>query len=178
MSNSANNRGLYFLMLLLLTANIITLILLWTNKKSEHELNRMPPPEGNQVFEFLTHELKLDSEQQVIYRKLRDEHRAGVKPLQDSIRNSKDRFFNLLPEKNVSDTVIYNSSKQIGELQQQIEIITFKHFQKLRAICHNEQQEKFDKIIKDVLRNMAGPKGPPHPQHGKPDGPESARPPE
>ena len=165
-------------MLLLLTANIVTLVLLWTNKKTEHDSKRIPPQQGNQVFEFITHELNLDSGQQVIYRKLRDEHRAGMRPLEDSLRIARDIFFNLLHDKNISDTAIYDYSKKIEAQQQQMDMITFKHFQKLRAICNAAQQEKFDNIIKTVMHRMAGPKRPPDPPPGKPGDPENGPPPE
>ena len=167
MSNSTNNRWLSVVTLLLLTANIITLALLWTNKKNERDSDKPQPQQGGQVFEFITHELTLDSTQQQAYKKLREEHQAGVRPLQDSIRKAKDRFFDLMQDTNVTEYIIQEYSKKIGELEQQREVFNFKHFQKLRAICNKEQQIKFDKIIKDVLRRMGGPKrpqGPPPPE--------------
>ena len=159
MSNSTNNRWLSVITLLLLTANIITLALLWTNKKNDRGPLNAPQP-GGQVFEFITEELKLDSAQQLTYKKLREEHQSAVRPLQDSIRKAKDSFFDLLQQENIAETTIQEYSKKIGDLEQQRDVFTFKHFQKLRAICNKEQQTKFDKIIRDVLRRMAGPKRP------------------
>jgi Spy/CpxP family protein refolding chaperone len=163
MSNSTNNRWLSVITLFLLTANIVTLALLWTNKKNDREPANAQPQPGGQVFEFITEELKLDSTQQFTYSKLREEHQAGVRPLQDSIRKAKDSFFDLLQQESIAETAIQEYSKKIGELEQQRDVFTFKHFQKLRAICNKEQQTRFDKIIQDVLRRMAGPKRPPGP---------------
>ena len=166
MSNNANNRWLSVITLLLLTANIVTLALLWTNKSNDKEFEHSGKQPGGQAFEFINHELNLDSTQQLTYKMLREEHQAGAKPLQDSIRKMKDRFFDLLQLENVAEVTIQEYSKRIGELEQQRDIITFKHFQKLRAICNKEQQAKFDNIIKDVLQRMGGPKrrpGPPPP---------------
>lgn len=95
MSNFTNNRWLSVITLLLLTANIVTLALLWTNKKAGGRGEGVYPPPQGQVFEFLTNELKLDASQQETYRKLRDEHRGGQKAIQDSIRKAKDEFFTL-----------------------------------------------------------------------------------
>jgi Spy/CpxP family protein refolding chaperone len=176
MSNSTNNRWLSVVTLLLLTANIVTLALLWTNKKNNHDTDRPQPQQGGQVFEFITHELSLDSVQQGLYKKLREEHQAGVRPLQDSIRKAKDRFFDLMQDTNVTESAIQEYSKKIGELEQQRDVFTFKHFQKLRAICNKEQQIKFDNIIKDVLRRMGGPKRPQGPPPGRRDE-EDRRPP-
>ena len=174
MSNSTNNRWLSVVTLLLLTANIVTLALLWTNKKNNSESDRPQPQQKGQVFEFITNELSLDSTEQQAYKKLREEHQAGIRPLQDSIRVAKDRFFDLLKEENVTETTMQVYSNKIGELEQQRDVFTFKHFQKLRAICNKEQQIKFDNIIQDVLRRMGGPKrppGPPPPKRGDGDRP-------
>jgi Spy/CpxP family protein refolding chaperone len=114
-----------------------------------------PPPPGGQAFEFLTHELKLDEAQQEAYKKLREEHQSQVRPLQDSIGKSKDSFFDLLKQETVSDSIIENFSSKIGNLEQQRDVFTFRHFQKLRAICNKEQQIKFDSIIQQALKQMA-----------------------
>ena len=170
MNNSTNNRWLSVLTLLLLTANIVTLALLWMNKSSDKGDRQLPPPGGGQVFEFLTHELNLDSSQQETYKKLRDEHRAGVKPLQDSIRKAKDAFFGLMKEGNITDSTVADYSKKASDAVQQLDIFTFKHFQKLRAICTTEQQKKFDNIIQDVLKRMGQQRqqGPPPPNPPQP----------
>lgn len=177
MNNSTNNRWLSVVTLLLLTANIVTLALLWTNKNKETRGDKFPPPaQGTgEVFEFLTNELKLSSAQQEAYRKLRDEHQAGQKELQDNIRKAKDALFSLLKQPGVTDSLIHMYSGKAVEADQQLDEFTFRHFQKLRAICNAEQQEKFDKIIQDALRRMAPPKrqGPPpgmRPGGGTPPG--------
>jgi Spy/CpxP family protein refolding chaperone len=175
MNNFTNNRWLSVVTLLLLTANIVTLALLWTNKNSGKERKGPPPPAG-QVFEFITHELNLDSTQQEAYKKLRDEHQALVRPLQDSVGKAKDNFFALLQVQPVADTTVQAYSVKIGALEQQLDLITFKHFQKLRALCNATQQEKFDHIIQEAMHRMAPPKqqGPPpgrRPEEGGPPPP-------
>jgi len=165
MNNITNNRWVSVIVLLLLTANIVTLTLLWTNKKTGQEHMAPPPPpppphQNGQVFEFLTRELKLDSAQQEIYKKLRDEHQSQVRPLQDSIGKAKDSFFALLQKDNVGDSDVETYSKKIGDLEQRRDIFTFRHFQRLRAICNKEQQLKFDSIIQQALRQMSPQRGP------------------
>lgn len=163
MSNATNNRWLTIITLLLLTANIVTLALLWTNKKPDREQFNPPPPQqppGGQVFQFLTNELKLDSAQQETYKKLREEHQLQVRPLQDSIGKAKDSFFDLLKQENLADSLVESFSKKIGNLEQQRDVFTFRHFQKLRAICNKEQKIKFDSTIQQALRQMAPRRGP------------------
>ncbi len=162
MNNSTNNRWLSVVTLLLITANIVTLALLWTNK-SKDKTEMRPTPPGGQVFEFLTHELKLDSAQQEAYKKLRDEHQAGQRGLQDNIRKAKDALFSLLKQPDVPDSMIHAYSRKAVEADQQLDEFTFRHFQKLRAICNAEQKKRFDEIIQDALHRMAplGRQGPP-----------------
>jgi hypothetical protein len=83
--------------------------------------------------------------------------------LQDSIKKAKDEFFALLQQAPASDTSIQIKSNHVAAAEQQLEIFTFRHFQKLRAICNREQQKKFDSIIKDVLRRMSPGRRPPGP---------------
>ncbi|MGG9962566.1 Spy/CpxP family protein refolding chaperone [Ferruginibacter sp. SUN106] len=160
-----NNRLLSVITLLLLTANIATLGYLWTHKNNAGG-NIQPPPPTGQVFEFVTKELQLDSAQQLSYKKLREEHQAGQRPLQDSIRKAKDEFFELLKQPAPVEALVQQQSSKVAAAEQQLELFTFRHFQKLRAICTATQQKKFDDIIQDVLRRMAPakrPQGPPPP---------------
>ena len=55
--------------------------------------------------------------------------------------------------------MVENFSKKIGNLEQQRDVFTYRHFQKLRAICNNEQKIKFDSIIQQALHQMAPAKG-------------------
>lgn len=163
MNNFTNNRWISVITLVLLTANIVTLALLWTNKKNEERPPQHPFPRGKQVFEFINRELMLDSMQRQTYKRLREEHQAGIRPLQDSIKNAKDHFFALLRDENVTESTIEEYSHKIGALEKQRDIVTFKHFQQLRALCTKEQQIKFDGIIREILHSMGGPKRPPGP---------------
>jgi Spy/CpxP family protein refolding chaperone len=163
MSNTTNNRWFTVIVLLLLTANLVTLALLWAHKNPERGFLNPPPPTpqpGGQVFQFITNELKLDSSQQEVYKKLRDEHQLQVRPLQDSIGKAKDSFFDLLKLENVTDSMVENYSSRIGNMEQQRDVFTFRHFQKLRTICNKEQKIKFDSIIQQALKQMGPPRGP------------------
>lgn len=159
MSNSTNNRWLPIITLLLLTANIITLALLWTNKSHEKVNHKLPPPQDGRAFEFIIQELNLDSAQQLAYAKLREEYQMGQRENRDSINKAKDNLFELLKQTNVSDPTLNIYGSKIGYFEQQRDVLNFKHFQKLRTICTKEQQIKFDSIIKEAMRRMGGPRG-------------------
>ena len=160
MKQISNNRWLTIISIILLVANAVTLTLLWSGrpKHPPHEEAGVTPPPGGQAFEFITRELKLTQAQQDSYKILREEHQAAQRVLQDSIRLSKDNFFELLQSPGVSDSVLETASKKALVYQQQLDLLTFRHFQKVRALCTPEQQKRFDEIIKQVLLQMSGPR--------------------
>jgi len=162
MSIFNNSRWVKIAVLLLLAANIATLILLWTNNRQSH-----PQPGHRQggPFEFISKELQLTPGQRTAYALLRDEHRAGARLLEDSIRTAKDRFFGLLKDKAVNDSTLKQYSNNITEKIAALDLFTFRHFQQVRNLCDARQQQRFDAIIQEALSNMRGPAlgPPPHP---------------
>lgn len=165
MNSIKNNKLLSLLTLLLLVMNVVTLTMVWKNNK-QHNNPGLPPIQGP-VFEFVTRELNLTEHQQAKYKLLREEHQAQQRPLLDSIRKAKETFFELLKDTAVSEATVAAYNNKGLALQGQLELVNFKHFQKLRAICNNEQQKKFDGIIQTVLRRLA-PR-PPGPPPGEPE---------
>ena len=151
---------------ILLVANIATIIVFWTMKAT-------PPPPPNTPKQpappasFLTKELNFTSAQQRQFEQLRNEHQQQVHSLRDSMRVAKDLFFGLMNNDKVSDEDLQNAAAKASNYQQQMDIITFKHFKKVKAICTPEQQQNFDKIIQQVIRQIA-----PRPErHGRQPGP-------
>lgn len=170
MNNYTKNKWLNIFILLLVTANIVTLTLLWIRPGGGRPYDRkLPPPRQGQVFEYINHELKLDSLQRESFRKLREEHQSGQENIQDSLKDLKDAFFALLRQPAIADSTVEAAAKRVTAAEEQLELMTFRHFQKLRIICNTDQQKKFDTIIQEVLRrmaprkNMQGPPPPPPP---------------
>ena len=155
-----NNQWLSVLTILLLVVNIITLTMLWANNKKEAAAAPVNQPPGGQVFEFVTKELSLNEQQRQQYKILRDEHQRLQRPLADSIKKARDTFFDLLKNMTVKDSVVALYNKKTIALQEQLDLVNFKHFQKLRAICDTRQQQKFDEILQTILRRIGGPRPP------------------
>lgn len=173
--NNNSKRWLAIAIALLLIANVVTLILLWSHTKNDKGKDGQPQ---GQVFEYVVKELQLNHQQQDAYAQLRIEHQQGQRMISDSMRMVKDAFFALLKDPNVSDSLVSVNARKAADMEMQLEQLTFKHFQKVRAICTPEQQQKFDKIIEDVLHRMARPRGGPPPPPGRDGhGPEGMPPP-
>jgi len=164
------NKWLTVAFLLLVALNIATLGAFWIIKD-----NKAGPPAGmrNGVTEFLVKELQLDAAQQERFKELVAEHRKGMAAVRRDNRAAKDSFFDLLKEPNIDDVALARAAAAANLPDQQMEMITFRHFQQLRAICNETQKAKFDAIIHEVLRMNAPGNHPPPPPggHFPPDGP-------
>lgn len=148
---------------ILITANIVTLALLWTHKAKSNteQQGRRPQGGGPQIFEYISTELKFDQKQKDAYALLRDEHHSGAEKLQDSIKDAKDALFTMLQQPNTTEEAIAAQSNKAAALSAQLDVLTYHHFQKVRAICNPDQQKRFDEIIQESIRSMAQPQGPP-----------------
>lgn len=165
------NKWLTIAFLLLVALNIATLGAFWILKDKEQA-----PPAGmrNGVTEFLVKELGLDSTQQQRFREMVAEHRKGMNEIRRLNRAAKDSFFDLLREPNIDDATLAKAAAAANLPDEQMEMITFRHFQQLRAICNDKQKAKFDEIIHEVLRMNARGNPPPPPGgpgHFPPGGP-------
>ena len=136
---------------ILLLINIGTLSFLWINRPPHDG----PPPRGGDVTEFLSHELKFNDEQQQQLRNLVDVNRKEMDALRNANRELHDNYFGMLAAADVDTSRVSVMADSITALQNKIELMTFYHFRKVRAICNKEQQKKYDTIINDALRMMA-----------------------
>ena len=167
MNSTAKNKLLVWLIALLLVANAASIAMFWLGKA-----NHPPQPKGTPQ-EFLMRELKLDTKQQEQMEKLVKEHREAAEELRGKIRTAKESFFDLLKQQNVTDSVKQSAAKAVSINTEELDLMTLNHFQKVRALCTNNQQKKFDEIIHKVT-SMIGqprpPRGSGNEQQGPPPG--------
>jgi Spy/CpxP family protein refolding chaperone len=160
-----NARFLKITIILLLVINLGTLSYLWMDRHHEHPTGGPHGP-GQDVFTFLCNELKLDEQQTKQYGQLRDEHHHAVENLQNQVHQLREQFFGMIHKNPVDSSAVKNISDSIATIQEQIELATFYHFQKVRSILRPEQQTRFDEVIQQATRMMGGPpiQGPPPPR--------------
>ena len=154
-----NQRFLKILLIILLIVNIGTLSYLWLGKPG---MNERGGPHRPDVFSFLCKELQFTEQQQKQYADLRNEHHQLMESIQRKATQFRERFFDLIHTSPIDSVQVRQLADSIASTQQKIELATFYHFQKVRAICTPEQQKRFDEVIQDALRMMAPP---PPPQH-------------
>jgi periplasmic protein CpxP/Spy len=120
---------------------------------------------------LLHEELGFSKQQNEQFEILRKNHQELIKQTNDKIKVLKDRLF-IGYGKNIGEEEASEIASKIGSYVAEIELQTLRHFQDVKAICNEEQKVKFDKVIKNVLKDIR-PDGPPRPENsnGRPDGP-------
>ena len=155
MMRPPRQRWLLVLVAILLLTNIATLSIYWI-KKPDHDggPGRDPGNREKKMGQFMIDQMKFDATQEASYWKLRDSMIAIQKPVMDSIRSSKKRFFDLLNQPDATDSMLIAHTNQIADLQKRLDLVTFRHFQNVRAICRPDQLQKFDTVIKEIVNRM------------------------
>lgn len=163
---------LTFTIIGLFILNLATLGYLWFSRPHGLLQPRNMNPRMEQRGGFLEEQLNLNDNQRDEFLKLKEEHHKLAEPLQDSIHILKDRMFDIISSGQADTLKAGEIARSIGECQKQLELVAFNHFSKMRGICDDNQKQKFDKVMKNVMM-MVGPgemrMGPPMDrEHGMP----------
>ncbi len=161
-----NSKGWAIAVIALIIINISTLFVFWFSRHQPPSLEdstQKKPLKGGAVG-YLVKELKLDSNQQLAYLQLREQFQEDIHGIRKQIKEAKEAYFDLLADSLVDDAKLESYSLKTTQLEQQLDLKTFRHFQAIRHLCTPTQQQKFDSIIKTVVKQM-GPPHPPNPPH-------------
>ena len=156
MKNLLNSKIVSWLIALLVVANITTLAFFWIGHfKNQKE---------NSPKEFLSKNLNFSKSQKNAYFILAKEHNESAKIIRDQIKNDKESLFQLLKSDTINDSVRNDKALKVSMSIQALDILTFEHFMKVRAICTEEQKPQFDELIKKMVNAVNQiQKGPPVP---------------
>ena len=83
-----------------------------------------------------------------------------MRRLRDKIRKEKAELWDNISKSGTESGNSESIASEIANDQKEIELVTFRHFQKVRELCDDTQKKKFDEVIKEAL-NMMGPNNPP-----------------
>lgn len=164
-------------LLLLLNAGTLVFMLRWHEDKAAAAQGNGEGPAA-----YIIQTLQLDAQQQEHFATLRREHQQLTRSAREEGKRLHDAYFSLLKTDH-PDTVKVNAlAGQIGEQEKLLSRVTFEHFEKLRALCRDDQKKRFDATIDEIARRMApGPRqrpgGPPPRREQMEDGPPQDGPP-
>lgn len=166
-------------MAVLVVVNTALVATIWLKKEKAVE-----PPRRGDARDYLVKELRLDKAQQAAFDSLRKAHFEKIAHYQKETHFAKDRLFTALSNDQTDSVIkkIRNSvTERIGEVQAAIDRETFDHFSHLRRLLNEQQKQKFDSVIQNVLRTL-DPQGPgrggPMPHGGPPPDERTGSPPE
>lgn len=163
-----NSKFLKIVIILLLLINLSTIAFMWLHR----------PPKNDVVGDFFSKELQFTANQKKQFEDLKKQHCEAKEALKEINKEKHDAFLDLLKNPNVDSLTVRKAADEIIKVKEKEELALFYHFQKVRAICHEKQKQKFDEIIKEAAR-MMGPsregQGPP-PRREREEGPPPPRP--
>ncbi|HSC38415.1 MAG TPA: hypothetical protein VLD19_11100, partial [Chitinophagaceae bacterium] len=96
---------------------------------------------------------------------LRKEHQQAIRAVHEEDRRLHDAYFDLLKTDHPDRAKVDSLALLIGAEENLLSKATFEHFEKLRALCRDDQKKLFDATIDEISHRMAPP------PHGRPDGP-------
>ena len=155
MRKTTNNRFISWLIVILLLVNIATLAFYWGNHFKQQR--------DNSPREFLVKKLNFNENQRRLYFELAADHNKNARKIRELIKNKKDSLFQLLQSDTVIESARNNAAIQVSLSIQSLDILTFEHFKKVRAICTEEQKPKFDAIIQKMVNSVNSPQKEPQP---------------
>jgi protein CpxP len=154
MMRPVRQKWLLVLVAILFLTNIATLSIIWFNNPCKNQSNNDPKKNEKRMGQFMIDQLKFDSVQATAYRELRDSLVTLQRPVMDSIRTAKLRYYGLLNRPNVNDSMLNAHSNEVAELQKKLDLITFRHFQQVRALCRTDQLLKLDTVVAEIVNRM------------------------
>ena len=157
MDNTKKNKSLISIIIFLLVTNLAMLIFFVFLSGPP---NRDSPNQNQGRFsKSLQKDVGFTKEQLDQYQALRKSNLETVRPLFNDVRNAKFALYDLLYLKSVSDSAIDDRADIIGTKQKQLDIQMFRHFERARKICTQEQLPKFDTAIKNLIIRMTSRPG-------------------
>jgi Spy/CpxP family protein refolding chaperone len=141
-----------WLIVVLLASNLLTVSIIWMQTAKRNE----PEPKEQQLrasesVQLMRNALDLTEDQTRRLEQMRKERLEQSKEYNDRLTLLKtqlaEELFTAKP-----DTALANlKAKQIGELQSNVELVRFRYFNDMLAICTSEQREKLKPILLEVF---------------------------
>jgi len=102
------------------------------------------------ISRILKKELNLSEKQDSKLIELRESYYLKEIDLKKTIKDYKDEMNEKMFNKNTDEIKIKLLAKQIADAEYQMELLRFEQAKELKLICNAEQQEKFEKLVKEI----------------------------
>jgi Spy/CpxP family protein refolding chaperone len=145
------NKWLFWIIILLIIVNILTVSMFWINRPQERDQRN----NCRGMRHMMPKELNLTALQDSLFDVEQQKHMMQIGPYLDSIRNEKEQLIQLyLKESSMDSALLRSKIASYTAIQTQLEFITYQHFSKLKSYLTPEQQKIFDESIQRMLLDM------------------------
>jgi periplasmic protein CpxP/Spy len=160
MENSSKKLFFKFGFVFMVVLNLVILGLLFFHHPQNKE--RMLPAERGGK-DPIVKELHFNASQEQKFNVLRDAHRSKMRSLKEENKNLRSALFATLKTEAITESAKKLFIEKISKNQEEMELITFEHFKKVRALGDEEQKQKFDEMIDKIINHLMGD----HPRPGR-----------
>lgn len=138
--------------ILLVVLNIALIgFFIFKEMKPHHEPLLFPKSEEyNDVSGILKKELNLTDNQVAQFDAIRKQNFEKQTALKKIIRVDKDAINQEMFNKNSDETKIIQLAKKVSQNEYQIELLHFEQAKKLKAVCNEEQLNKFQNLVIEI----------------------------
>jgi periplasmic protein CpxP/Spy len=162
MTTKSGNRNLLVIIIVLVLTNIAVLgYFLWFRSADKPP---QPEKERSGLTDMLQKEVGFNDDQVAQYKLLKDKQRAIIHPMFDDMRKAKDSLFRLLSFPETPDSVLRKAAEAIGQKQRELDLQAFTHFRKVRTLCTEDQQTRYDSMVVRMIRRMGRQPRKPEPE--------------
>lgn len=156
MNESKQKQVLLIIIAILIFANAVTLVMLFTNRPSHRKGG--PNSRKNSMVTYLKKDLGFNDVQIATYDSLHKKHIEIVEEMFKEMRLEKKKSFKYLAEQGFSDSIIAITGNTISERQKGLEIKMLRHLREMRSIATPAQQAKFDTTFFKFMTREKGRK--------------------
>lgn len=146
----AQNKLLKGLVVALVVINIITLGTFFRKEYSRPGQRPIIPDDFRDVSGILQKELNLTPDQTEKIKGIRSGFFDKEKLLSLSIRGERDSMNMIMFNKNTDDSLLKSLARSVAENEYKMEMLRIEQAQQLKAICTEQQLEKFDKLVIEI----------------------------
>lgn len=137
-TENPSNKIFIIVIALLLVANIVTLSILLTDKKSDNDDRK------NSMRNYLKNEIGFSDAQLIAFDTVKINHKAEIKPMFDEMRTHKQLNLKNIGAQNFSDSSIINATEYAAAQQKNLELKMLNHLKVIRNLCTPQQRAIFD----------------------------------
>lgn len=147
-TQNSSNKIFIIVIALLLIANIVTISMLVTEKKTDNDDRK------NSMRNYLKSEIGFSDAQLIAFDTVKSKHREKAKLLFDEIRLRKQNNLKKIGADNFNDSAINSAAVYAASQQQNLETNMLNHLKEIRNLCTPPQRAIFDTgFYKIMTRN-------------------------